>query len=295
MEQLPRQLLWLADAPLFIDEKQVEAFYDAVLRPDYEEIGKSISKSITKDSTFGGGLNVAAVLPWWPSKAGAEVSGSHTRHQGKEEGSTLARVVNPYRHLLALALQYSAEPKLKGRLVLADKDRCINVAGESVDIGSEAFAQDVPRAIVMLELPSGTPLIPTALELMSGEVVRLYETLAARLQVPGKHSLPDYPTGPEPAATAARKAYWDWFAEFYEKRHVLEVVEEAVHGEPIAWIDFRVPVLDRYVHLHVAARGRYETGVFGYQMISRGFSHGLRIVGSLKCEPDINVLAVFER
>ena len=28
--QLPVELLWLLDAPMFIDEKQVDAFYDAV-------------------------------------------------------------------------------------------------------------------------------------------------------------------------------------------------------------------------------------------------------------------------
>jgi hypothetical protein len=49
------------------------------------------------------------------------------------------------------------------------------------------------------------------------------------------------------------------------------------------------------MHLHIAARGRYETGAFGYNFITRGFKHGLRIVGTLKSEPDLNVLAIFER
>ncbi len=31
LDDLPSSIGWLLDAPLFIDEKQVEAFYDAVL------------------------------------------------------------------------------------------------------------------------------------------------------------------------------------------------------------------------------------------------------------------------
>ena len=34
-KELPHELQWLLDAPLFIDTIQVDAFYDAVLRPDY--------------------------------------------------------------------------------------------------------------------------------------------------------------------------------------------------------------------------------------------------------------------
>src|ERR1700689_1623747 len=61
--QLPTQLLWLLDAPLFIDARQVDAFYDAVLRPDYEGTSITLSSSITKETTFGGGTTVGAALP----------------------------------------------------------------------------------------------------------------------------------------------------------------------------------------------------------------------------------------
>ena len=43
---LPEQLLWLLDAPLLIDEPQVEALYDAILRPDYEETTATLSNSM---------------------------------------------------------------------------------------------------------------------------------------------------------------------------------------------------------------------------------------------------------
>jgi len=35
--ELPKQLFWLKDAPLFIDDDQVARFYDAVARPQKKE------------------------------------------------------------------------------------------------------------------------------------------------------------------------------------------------------------------------------------------------------------------
>ena len=49
------------------------------------------------------------------------------------------------------------------------------------------------------------------------------------------------------------------------------------------------------LHLHVAARGDYDTGVFAYGIIRRGERFGLRIVGSLKSQPALNVLAIYEK
>ena len=49
------------------------------------------------------------------------------------------------------------------------------------------------------------------------------------------------------------------------------------------------------MHLHIKPRGQYETGTFAYNFIIRAFEHGLRLVGTLKSEPDLNVLAIFER
>ena len=43
------------------------------------------------------------------------------------------------------------------------------------------------------------------------------------------------------------------------------------------------------------ARGDYDTGVFSYGIIRRGERFGLRIVGSLKSQPALNVLAIYEK
>ena len=47
-------------------------------------------------------------------------------------------------------------------------------------------------------------------------------------------------------------------------------------------------------HLDVSARGDYDTGVFAYNFIRRGERYWLRIVGSLKSKPALNVLAAYE-
>lgn len=49
------------------------------------------------------------------------------------------------------------------------------------------------------------------------------------------------------------------------------------------------------LNLHVVAHGDYDTGVFAYNMIRRGERHGLRIVSSLKSQPALNVLAIYEK
>jgi hypothetical protein len=44
-----------------------------------------------------------------------------------------------------------------------------------------------------------------------------------------------------------------------------------------------------------SARGDYDTGVFAYNFIRRGERYGLRIMGSLKSQPALNVLAAYEK
>ena len=53
LKELPGSIGWLLDAPLFIDEKLVEAFYDAVLRPDFEGAAVTLSDCISAATTIG--------------------------------------------------------------------------------------------------------------------------------------------------------------------------------------------------------------------------------------------------
>jgi hypothetical protein len=78
---------------------------------------------------------------------------------------------------------------------------------------------------------------------------------------------------------------------------MVAVEEASSHKGRIRWIDYRLPVTRAgdTLHLHVCPAGRYDTGVFAYNLIKRGFKHGLRLVGTLKSEPDMNVLAIYDK
>jgi hypothetical protein len=299
---LPKELLWLLDAPMFIDDKQVEAFYDAVLRPDTEGASLTLSDTITKGRKVGAETSVEAAIPWL-TKGGAKVSGELGRERAKGEETTYEVVRNPYRHLLALAMHYCTEQE--ERLVFRSSNVETGV-GENADDQtwlSDEFIQASPRALAFLDLGPGSKLIPAAMELSTGETVTLFDRFAAKLESPTDNA-PGYPGSRAP--TEDRTRYWNWFAQRYDEpaykadRHALDVVEDAVtDAAAIRWIAFRVPLVGTtgpvFLHLHIALRGQYETAAVGYNFISRGYKHGLRLVGTLKSEPDMNVLAIFER
>jgi hypothetical protein len=290
---LPSELLWLADAPMFIDEKQVEAFYDAVLRPDYEGTSLTLSSSISDGRKIGGSASVGSAIPWLK----AEATGTLEKTTGQEAGqqAALRPISNAFRHLLALTIHYATE--LPDRLAIRGagwQDRATDITADPTF--SDEYIQKTPRALLLLDLPDGTRLIPAALELTEGRVEKLFETFANKSARDGE-SPPKYP--PAPSTQEQRDEYWQWFADRYSDRTASETIEEALErGGRIAWIDFRVPLSSNgppFMHLHIAARGNYETGVFAYNLINRGYKHGLRLVGTLKSEPDLNVLAIYER
>jgi hypothetical protein len=73
----------------------------------------------------------------------------------------------------------------------------------------------------------------------------------------------------------------------------LTVVEDVIcaGGRP-RWIAYRVIFgTGETLHLDVTPRGDYDTGTFAYYFIRRGERHGLRIVGSLKSQPALNLLS----
>jgi hypothetical protein len=299
--KLPDELLWLADAPLFIDERRIDAFYDAVFRPDYGEITRTLQEKVTRDTTLSGGFTLGSLLPGLFAKAEATLSAEHSR--GGERGQELALqpVSNPYRHLLALVLHYSTEPDKQRRLVLArTPNQARDGAGQPLPPDwlqpDSDFIRTPPRAMILLDLAEGCKLIPAAVELSDGTVKPLFKDLEEGLKKEAKTPPPTYPGSH--ADLAKRNAYWQWFAENFNDRVALDAVERAGSGQKIQWIAYRVSFGDNtgpFLHLALAARGTYDTGVFGYNFINRGTKHGLRLVGTLKTEPDIDVLAVFER
>lgn len=297
--ELPPELMWLADAPMFIDERRVDAFYDAVFRPDYGETTRTLQDTVNRETTLGGEVKLGSLLPGLFAKVDATASGEYLR--GREHGEEVAfqPISNAYRHLLALALHYSTEKR--SRLVLAQTPgRARDGAGETLDLKwllpDSDFIRTPPRAMILLDLVEGCKLIPAAVEMDDGTVKPLFEDLADGFSEAAGTKAPEYPGSH--AALAKRNQYWQWFAENFNDRVALDAVEKAASGKKIQWIAYRASFGDDsgpFFHLSLAARGLYETGVFGYNFINRGTKHGLRIVGTLKSEPDIDVLAVFER
>jgi hypothetical protein len=236
---LPPELLWLLDAPMFIDEKQVDAFYDAVVRPDYEGSSLTLSKSVSKSSTFGGNLTLGAALPWF-GKAEGGISAERTGEHGQGLQRALTPVSNSYRHLLTLALHYATADNLSDRLLVFD--------GASSDVrtakGSELptspweesapYLIETPRVLAFLDLPADTRFIPAALELTDGSTVMLFDAFGKMLCEADEHP-PPYPGSR--SDRNERDEYWRWFSDKFNDpkisadRKALQLVESSVNSQ----------------------------------------------------------------
>lgn len=311
---VPANLGWLADAPLFIDAQQVAGFYDAIVRPP--GAAKQMTYNVTKgfkagvDAKVGleAGADTGEILKllasWFPSiKAKVKAEGGGTAEVSKEtEHEVLIEAIDtPQRQLIQLTIHYLLN--CPERLYMV-KD----LATDSDWRNPESIAKS-PRSIVFLDFPSQeqvdiaaqvqgtkicyTRLIPTAAEFEKSGVKLLYSELRGKRELPPKFEEPKTAT----ELRAKRREYWNWFSQNFEPRQAITVIENAAPGERIRWIDYRVPLnIDGdTLHLHFCPRGNEDTGVFAYNLVKRGFKHGLRIVGTVKAEPDVNVLAVYEK
>jgi hypothetical protein len=218
--ELPAEILWLLDAPMFIDEKQVDAFYDAVVRPDYEGTSLTLSESVSRNATFGGEVTLGAALPWFAkAEATVQAAGELGREHGQQR--TLTPVSNAYRHLLTLALQYATADKVDDRLLLVDVGNQELRTGEGRKLDGSVWRDDdyvtaSPRALVFLDLPPGTKFIPAALELTKGGTVPLFEDFANALAEASGQAAAQYPGSD--SSLEERDAYWRWFADKFDAR-----------------------------------------------------------------------------
>lgn len=152
--------------------------------------------------------------------------------------------------------------------------------------------------VAFVDVPPGARCLPQAAEFNDGRVVTFFSPLIEKLKRDGGTLPGAYPhTTATDAGKQQRDAYWDWFAQHWNADEAVKVVEDGIGdgGRP-RWIDYRMAFgTGQELHLHVAARGDYDTGVFAYGNIRRGERFGLRIVGSLKSQPALNVLAIYEK
>lgn len=284
-------LSWLADAPVFIDSEQIGAFYDAVVGPAFRTVQLQISAGQAEqlERSAGGSLNasLSALFPWL--KIGADVDARRTRSRSWQEGQNivLQPIESAARQLVQLSLHY----------LVNQQDRiCVVARGAKVPSPEDISAS--PRMIAFIDVPPGTMFLPQAAELNDGRVVTFFSPLIEKLQQDGGTLPAAYP---ESTTTDEGKrqhdAHWKWYADHWNVDKAVKVMEEAIGdgGRP-RWIDYRMTFgTGEVLHLHVVAHGDYDTGVFAYNLIRRGERYGLRIVGSLKSQPALNVLAIYEK
>lgn len=307
---LPTPLFWLEDAPLFADSMLIERFYDAVASPENRE--KSMGLEITESTiaSLRGKLNLEAsvtseklasfLAPLFafikPTLKGAgEAEGSSQSTGSFKQTIQLEPISTPQRQLKQLALYYLVN--YSNRIFFVDNPSATGWRSQEV-------ISEVPRAVVFIALPGAaeatekgwpqTKLIPTAAEFENGAIVQLYRELKF-----SDAAVPEYPEkGPETDLMAKRREYWAWFDENYSATKAMVAIEEAASKNGrIRWIDYRLPLSKDgdTLHLHVCPAGEYDSGVLAYNFVKRGFKHGIRLVGTLKSEPDVNVLAVYDR
>jgi hypothetical protein len=274
------------DSPLVIDDEHIARFYDAVVRPPFKDGPRTIrltkEQSEEVQTTFSGAVRggLSGLFGMFTAEAegGKERQKTAGSNKGSEQELVLAPISTPHRQLEQLIVYYSLlHPE---RLLVGDNTALL-------DWHDRDLAQSLPRALCMIDLPPGLRFIPMAAEFENGKVKRLFQDLASK----AARELPAYDRN--------RKAeYWLSLTEFAEPARAAEVIEEASAEQGrIEWIDFRM-VLDgtgRTVHFHLEPRGRYFTGAFAYMVIRRVVGHGVRLVGTLKDGPDVNVLAIYEK
>lgn len=302
-----RALAWLADAPMFIDGEQVTALYNAVAKPEHET--EKITLSMEKLGAFEGkgkvgvegkvGLAkwIKTIFPFLDAEAKVSVEGEVSGKREKKEGSEieLRPIETPQRQLVQLALHYFVNLPFRTRVV-----------EKITDDGwlEDAFVGGLPRGLVFVEFSEETPFVPMAVEVDQGTVQVVYKDLMDSLVGPKQRK--DIPVYPEPAyykgrleeLMQEREKYWNFFASNFSSTLAMEAIEQkAARGGLIHWIAYRVPLGAGlpFLHLNISGHGRYDTGTFAYGLVKRGYKHGLRVVGTMKSEPAMNVLAIFER
>ena len=284
-------LSWLADSPVFIDGQQVGAFYDAVVGPAFRAVELQVtagwSQQLEKSTAGHLSAGLSALFPWLKADAGVETGKAVTLARQDGQTVTLQPVDSPARQLVQLSLHY----------LVNQPQRICTVNQDTSFPGADTIAAS-PRMIAFVDVPPGTRFLPQAAELNDGRVVTFFSPLIEKLKRDGGTLPVAYPaTTTTDEGRRQRDAYWRWFTDHWNADKAVQVVEDVIGagGRP-RWIAYRVIFgTGQTLHLDVTPRGDYDTGTFAYYFIRRGERHGLRIVGSLKSQPALNLLAAYDK
>ncbi|MGH3294907.1 MAG: hypothetical protein ACRDP7_24225 [Trebonia sp.] len=252
-------LSWLADAPVFIDGQQIGAFYDAVVGREFSAVQLQLSAGQTEqlERSAEGSVNAGSspLFPWLKIDAAAQAG--RTKSRGRQAGQSivLEPVKSPSMRLVQLTLHY-----------LSNQPGRIRVVTQGTRVPGKEDISASPRMLAFIDVPPGTMFLPQAAELDRGRVVTFFDALTED-------------------------------AKNWKTDEVVKVVEDVIGdgGRP-RWIDYKMTfATGDELNLHVIAHGDYDTGVFAHNLIRRGWRYGLRIVGSLKSQPSLNVLAIYDK
>ena len=286
--ELPDTLLWVKDAPMFIDEPTLERFYDATVRPTFEEDQERVV-TLTKEQFEGLEAKISANAkfgaPGWLSSilsvgvdAGAAAETGDKTSESELHTIKMKVIKNPERQLEQL-LTYYFLTRIDRLLIGPPKD--------ALKWQEDGEPTKLPRAIAVLDIPAKTKVIPFAAEFSNGRIHTFFDKFAK-------------PNGERaPNETGKSVELYKWLDENFDPYDAMVSVETAAvdHQSRIEWIDLRL-ILDesgKSMHLHIEPNGNYHTGSFAYRLIRRTYGHGMRIIGVLKDGPDLNVLAIYEK
>lgn len=290
---------WFVDSPLFLDVGLVKSMYNALALPEFENEKFSISASDVRTAKTGGQAFievsaaesvVAKLLAPLTAKGRLTLSHDRVRQQSDESKLEFRAVESPERRLLNLATYFGA----------AFPDKVWTVDGLEDDSWTKdaEFMDSTPRPLLFIDVKPGTPIIPMAAELSNGKVVIFYEKMTMAVAKPGGTVPPKYPND---AGAEIIQEYWKWYTEYPSSREAMRLLEETIGdgGRP-RWVNYRLPIGDPKsatgsLHLNLRGKQEYDTGDFAYNFVHRGSQHGLRMVGTLRSGPSLNILAVYEK
>lgn len=269
----------MLDIPAFLDSDAIDLLYDGLVRPMHtnkvvtitttSENADNVEKAFKAHGKGGPGF-FSDVFAKAEAGVEAQVHDARVTKTGDSTVFSLEVVNTPVRRLEQIAFAYHA--KYPDRVLMDINWRKMQL-------------ERSPKYFGVIDLPPGAKIIPTAAEFTDGSVVKIFPSIAP----------PGFDPNYRPKTEEDRHAYWQGFADVFDAQTAMEAIEKAQnsHGK-ISWIDFRTQLGDKFVHVHIVPRGRYDTGVFAYNFVKRGYKHGISLVGVLRSEPDLHVLAIYE-
>jgi hypothetical protein len=144
-------LSWLADAPVFIDSRQVGAFYDAVVGPAFKTVQLQVSAGQNEQSEIGRSEPQCGPARLVSLAEGRRRHGREQVHDQESQSIVLEPVENATRQLVQLCLHYLVNQEDRIRLVSS---------GTAIPLPEDISAS--PRMIAFVDVPPGTMFLPQA-------------------------------------------------------------------------------------------------------------------------------------